>query len=213
MLRWPLDWLGFPASRRQASTQAPGTGDGTVANDGGAINSVIVTNDNSNISFTINSTQAMASYIFFGVELQVTGQAANGDHLLNNNPYTAPNVGISTGVNSLIDTYGTGDDTYTYSGGWNHTGGSSYAAGGTGSTFATITVPLSSLGLSIGNSFLLNVISSYTNPVGQGAYGAWTARATRRRRIIPTIPGSGRTLMTPRPTPARPLTPERAFTP
>ena len=165
-----LAWI--PGIASASIYLGPGTADGSAAADGGAISSVMVTNDNNNISFTISSTQAMASYIFFGVELQIAGQAANGDHILNNNPYTAPNVGISTGVNSLIDTYGTGYDSYTYSGGWNHTGGSSYAAGGTGSTFATITVPLSSLGLSIGNSFLFDVISSYTNPIGQAAYGA-----------------------------------------
>lgn len=157
---------------RAAVYPGPGTADGSAAADGGAISSVAVTNDNNNISFTINSTQNMQSYIFFEVELQITGQAGSGDTSLTNNPYTAPNVGISSGVNSLIDTYGSGYDTYTYSGGWNHTGGSSFAAGGTGNDYATITVPLSSLGLSVGNSFLFDVISSYTNPTGQAAYGA-----------------------------------------
>ncbi len=150
----------------------PGTGDGTVANDGGAISSVDVTNDANNISFTINSTQNMQSYIFFEVELQITGQAGSGDKSLTNNPYTAPNVGISTGVNSLIDTYGSGFDTYTWSGAWNHTDDAAFAAGGTGNTFATITVPLSYLDLSVGNSFLFDVVSSYTNPTGQSAYSA-----------------------------------------
>jgi PEP-CTERM motif len=148
----------------------PGTGDGTVANDGGAISSVDVSNDNNNISFTINSTQNMQSYIFFTVELQITGQAANGSTSLTN-PFT-PNIGISTGVNSEINTYGSGASTFTYSGGWNQTGFGSYAAGGTGSTFATITEPLSSLGLSVGNSFLFDVVSSYTNPEHQSAYSA-----------------------------------------
>lgn len=153
----------------------PGTGDGSVAADGGAISSVAVTNDNSNISFTINSTAPMATYIFYEIELQVAGQPV-GDTSLTNNPYTAPNVGISTGVNSLLDTYFNymqgGYDSYTWSGGWNHTGGTQFSAGGAGTTSATLTVPLSQLGLSIGNSFLFDVVSSYTNPTGQSAYGA-----------------------------------------
>jgi hypothetical protein len=151
----------------------PGTADGGVS-DGTAISSVAVTNTNSNISFTINTTAPMASYIFYEVELQIAGQPV-GDTSLTNNPYTAPNVGISSGVNSLLNTYGSymqgGYDSYTWSAGWNHTGGTQYSAGGTGDTFATLTVPLSQLGLSIGNSFLFDVVSSYTNPTGQSAYG------------------------------------------
>ena len=60
----------------------------------------------------------------------------------------------------------------TWSAGWNHTGGTLFSAGGVGDTFATLAVPLSQLGLSIGNSFLFDVVSSYTNPAGQSAYGA-----------------------------------------
>lgn len=148
----------------------PGTGDGSVAADGGAISSVAVTNDNNNISFTINTTVAQQSYIFFTVELQIAGQSASAyDGFAN--PFTT-NIGISSGVNSEIDTYGSGASTYTYSGGWNQTGFGAYAAGGTGSTFATITVPLSYLGLSVGNSFLFDVVSSYTNPEHQAGYSA-----------------------------------------
>jgi hypothetical protein len=168
-----LYWTAGVARAASTVYVGPGTGDGTVASDGGAISSVDVSNDANNISFTINSTQNMQSYIFFEIELQITGQAGSGDMSLTNNPYTAPNVGISSGANSLIDTYNAaGYDSYTYSGGWNHTGGSSFAAGGAGNTFATITVPLSNLGLSVGNSFLFDVISSYTNPAGQSAYSA-----------------------------------------
>jgi hypothetical protein len=167
-----LWWI--PGIASAAVYNGPGTGDGSIAADGGAISSVDVTNDGSNISFTINSTEPMQSYIFFEVELQITGQAANGDMLLNNNPYTAPNVGISSGVNSLLDTYFNymqgGYDSYTWSGGWNHTGGTLFSAGGVGDTYATLTVPLSQLGLSIGSSFLFDVVSSYTNPGGQSAY-------------------------------------------
>ena len=38
--------------------------------------------------------------------------------------------------------------------------------------FLTFTVPLSSLGLSVGSSFYFDVVSSYPNSVGQSAYGA-----------------------------------------
>jgi hypothetical protein len=152
----------------------PGTADGG-GGDGTAISSVVVTNDSSNISFTINTTESMASYVFYEVELQIAGQPV-GDTSLTNNPYTAPNVGISSGVNSLLDTYFNymqgGYDSYTWSAGWNHTGGTLFSAGGVGDTFATLTVPLSQLGLSIGSSFLFDVVSSYTNPTGQSAYGA-----------------------------------------
>jgi hypothetical protein len=164
-----LAWI--PGIASATVYPGPGTSLGSSLADGAGISSVQVTNDNNNITFTINSSKPMASYIFYGVELQIAGQPV-GDTSLSNNPYTAPNIGISTGVNSLIDTYGSGYDSYTWSGSWNHTGGSSYAAGGTGDTFATITVPLSNLGLSIGNSFLFDVVSSYTNPTGQAAYGA-----------------------------------------
>jgi len=160
----------IPGIASATAYPGPGPGDGGVASHGGAISSVAVTNNNSNISFTINTTQAMASYIFFTVELQIAGQAGSGyDGFAN--PFTT-SIGISSGVNSEIDTYGSGASTYTYSGGWNQTSFGPYAAGGTGSTFATITVPLSYLGLNVGNSFLFDVVSSYTNPEGQSAYSA-----------------------------------------
>lgn len=162
--------LWMPGMASAAVYVGPGTGDGSVANDGGAISSVDVTNDANNISFTINTTQAMASYIYFAVELQIVGQAGSGyDGYAN--PFTT-SIGISTGVNSEIDTYGSGASTYTYSGGFNQTSFGPYAAGGTGFNYATITVPLSYLGLNVGNSFLFDVVSSYTNPEGQAAYSA-----------------------------------------
>jgi hypothetical protein len=167
-----LAWIPGIAS----ATVYPGSGnaDGGGSN-GTAISSVAVTNDNNNISFTINTTQPLASYVFYEVELQIAGQPI-GDTSLTNNPYTAPNVGISSGVNSLLDTYFNymqgGYDSYTWSAGWNHTGGTQFSAGGVGDTYATLTVPLSQLGLSIGSSFLFDVVSSYTNPTGQSAYGA-----------------------------------------
>jgi len=150
-----------------------GTGNvnGSAAADGGAIGSVVVNNDASTISFTINSTQPMASWIFYAIEIQHIGQAGLGDTGLVN-PW-GEHVGISTGENALINTWGTGATPGTYgSGVWTMGAGASYAAGGTGNTFATMTVPLSSLGLSVGNSFYFDVVSSYASPGGQSAYGA-----------------------------------------
>lgn len=157
----------------QVTYTGPGTALGSSPADGAAISSVVVGNTASTISFTINSTVAQASYIFYGVELQIVGQAGSG-YTGFANPF-GPAVGISTGVNSLIDTYGSGASTYTYSSGWTQTSSGAYAAGGTGSTFSTITVSLSSLGLNVGNSFYFDVVSSYTaqaNGGPQAAYGA-----------------------------------------
>ncbi len=152
-----------------------GTGNalGSSPADGAGISSVVVNNDATSISFTINSSQAMASYIFYSIELQHIGQAGSG-YMGFSNPW-GPSLGISTGVNALINTYGSGATPLLYSGSWVAGSGSSYTAGGTGSTFATINVPLSSLGLSAGDSFYLDVISTYTstpNGFGQAAYGA-----------------------------------------
>lgn len=150
-----------------------GTGNvnGGGAVDGAGISSLVVNNDANNITFTINSTQAQASYIFYSIELQIIGQAGSGDTSLVN-PW-GENVGISTGENAVVNTWGTGATPGTFSGGiWTMGAGGSYVAGGTGSTFATMTVPLSSLGLVVGNSFYVDVVSSYASPGGQSAYGA-----------------------------------------
>ena len=149
-------------------------GNGT-QNDGAGISSVVINNDLSTISFTINSTTTvgMASYIFYAIELQKLGGPVGYTGFAN--PF-GPAVGISTGVTALLDTYGSGATPYTAVAG-NLVGGSgiSYAGGGTGFNFATITVPLSSLGLSLGDSFYFDVVSTYTTtPNGgpQSAYGA-----------------------------------------
>ena len=148
----------------------PGTAIGGSPGDGGGISSVVVTNDANNITFTINSSQPMASYIFYTVELQIVGQAGNGDTSLVN-PW-GENIGISSGVNSLINTYGNGASALTYNSGWTQNASGGYAAGGTGSNFATMTFALSSLGLNIGDTFHFDVASSYASPGGQAAYGA-----------------------------------------
>jgi hypothetical protein len=148
----------------------PGTAIGGSPGDGGGISSVVVTNDANNITFTINSSQPMASYIFYTVELQIVGQAGNGSTSLVN-PW-GENIGISSGVNSLINTYGNGASALTYNSGWTQNASGGYAAGGTGSNFATMTFALSSLGLNIGDTFHFDVASSYASPGGQAAYGA-----------------------------------------
>lgn len=157
----------------QVTYLGPGTSLGTSPADGAAISSVVVNNTATSISFTINSTQPQVSYIFYAVELQIVGQAGNG-YTGFANPF-GPAVGISTGVNSVIDTYGSGASTYTYNGSWNQTSAGTYAAGGTGLTYATITVPLSDMGLNVGNGFYFDVVSTYTsyqNGGPQSAYGA-----------------------------------------
>lgn len=156
---------------KAATYSGTGNVNGGGAVDGAGISSVVVNNDASSITFTINSTQPMASYIFYSVELQIVGQAGSGDTSLLN-PW-GEHVGISTGENALVNTWGTGATPGTFSGGvWTMGAGASYVAGGTGSTFATMTVPLSSLNLSVGQSFYFDVVSSYASPGGQAAYGA-----------------------------------------
>jgi len=157
-------------SASAATYTGPGVANGSAVNDGGGISSVVVTNDTSSITFTINSSQPMASYIFYTVELQIVGQAGNGSTSLVN-PW-GEQIGISSGVNSLINTYGSGASALTYNSGWTQNASGSYAAGGTGSNFATMTFALSSLGLNIGDSFHFDVVSSYANPGGQAGYGA-----------------------------------------
>jgi hypothetical protein len=162
-----------------AQTTYTGTGDalGSSPGDGAGISSIVVNNTASTISFTINSTQNQASYIFYSIELQILGAPTGYTGFAN--PF-GPAVGISTGENALIDTFGGsttggGATPYTYSGGFAAGTSVSYAAGGTGTTSSTIVVPLSSLGLSVGSSFYFDAVSTYTsfsNGGPQGAYGA-----------------------------------------
>ncbi|MGD0059405.1 MAG: PEP-CTERM sorting domain-containing protein [Verrucomicrobiia bacterium] len=165
--------LSIAALSAEAQSTYYGTGDalGSSPSDGAGISSVVVNNNANNITFTINSSQPMASYIFYTVELQITGQAANGSTSLVN-PW-GEHIGISSGVNSLVNTWDTGASALTYSGGtWTQNEAENYSAGGTGSSFLTVTFALSSLGLNVGNSFLFDVVSSYASPSGQSAYGA-----------------------------------------
>ena len=169
-----LVWAGLfsaaPLSAAATTYLGPGTANGTGANDGAGISSVVIGNTASNITFTINSSQPMASYIFYTIQIQKVGQGGSG-YAGFSNP-AGPQLGISTGVNALINTYGTGATPLTYNGGWLQGSGRNYDAGGTGSTFAHMTFSLSELGLQMGDSFYFDVVSSYTNPQGQAAFGA-----------------------------------------
>jgi hypothetical protein len=148
-----------------------GTGDANGGlGDGAGISSVVVNNDANNISFTINSTQPMDAYINYMIEIQQVGQGGSG-YTGFANPW-GPATGISTGENALINTWSgaNGATAFTYSGGWSG-GAGTFFAGGVGNTYATITTPLSSLGLSAGSSFYFDVVSSFDSPGGQSAYG------------------------------------------
>lgn len=165
-------------SPAMAQTTYTGTGD---ANGGGGngegISSVVVNNTASTISFTINSTQPESAFVQYYVLMQLVGQGGSGSTALFNSAGAlnswGPSLGISTGENAFIATFNTGATPEMYSGGSFAAGSSvSYDAGGTGSAFVSFTVPLSSLGLSLGSSFYFDVVSSYPNAVGQSAYGA-----------------------------------------
>ena len=195
--------VGYPGHRLgNQSTQAPAPPT-VVGADGTAISSVVVTNDNSNISFTINTTEPMATYIFYEVELQIAGQPV-GDTSLTNNPYTAPNVGISTGVNSLLDTYFNymqgGYDSYTWSARLEpYRRHLAFAAGGTGDYFRHVNGSAQPTGaerreqFSVRRRLVLHQPHRTIRVWRLGQHGL-----SRRRRIVPSSPISGRTIMTPR---------------
>jgi hypothetical protein len=144
-------------------------------NDGAGISSVVINNTATTISFTINSTTGvgMASYIFYAIELQVIGQAGSG-YTGFANPF-GPAVGISTGQNAVIDTYGTGATPYKYNGSWVAGSGGNYTAGGVGNNFASMTVSLSDLGLNVGDSFYFDVVATYTSVQNGGPQSAYSA--------------------------------------
>jgi PEP-CTERM motif len=157
----------------QSTYNGPGTSLGGSLADGAGISSVVVNNDANNLTFTINSSDPQASYIFYALEFQIVGQAGSG-YMGFANPF-GPAVGISSGENAVIDTFGSGATAYSYSGGFINNGTVNYTAGGTGDTFSTFTVSLASLGMSLGESFHFDVVSTYTsqqNGGPQAAYGA-----------------------------------------
>jgi len=164
----------LPAKASQTYT-GPGTANGAGGETG--INSVVIGNTLSSITFTINTAAAQGAYVQYYVLMQYVGGGGSGDTTLLNSAGAlnswGPSLGISTGMNAFAATWNTGASAETYSGGvWTQNAAVSYDAGGTGATFATFTVPLSSLGLSVGSQFYFDVVSSYPNATGQSAYGS-----------------------------------------
>ncbi len=163
-----------------AKAQTTYLGTGTALGGGGSgegISSVVINNTASTITFTINNSANESAYVQYYVLMQYVGQGASGSTALFNSAGAlngwGPSLGISTGENAFADTWNTGASAETYSGGtWTQNASVSYDAGGTGFNYVTFTVPLSSLGLSLGSSFYFDVVSSYPNPEGQSAYGA-----------------------------------------
>jgi autotransporter-associated beta strand protein len=183
------------------------------------ITSVTVSNDSSNLNFLINLNPASQivnntndQYGLYEIGLQ-TGSGGSTAVV---NPYGSP-IGISTGMNYWIGAWtnqtvgppDTGDSQlYQFSSGaWNLTAGN-----GTNTpyiptpvtmtdTSLQISVPLSSLGLSAGNTFNFDVWTTYGNPGNQAAYDALDsgAAATEASGYMPwngtpydsaTAPGS-----------------------
>jgi hypothetical protein len=169
----------LPATAQQTYL-GTGDSDGPSAwQDGAGITEVDINNTANNITFTIDSNDPQASWIFYAVEIQQVGLGGSGYSGFAN-PY-GPAVGISTGVNAVLDTVGNSSglsgNAYTFGNSSTPTSSlwiPSFVPGGTASSFS-ITVPLSSLGLAVGNSFYFDVVSSYTSPAGQAAYGSLDA--------------------------------------
>jgi hypothetical protein len=171
-----LTTLAMSSAMAQTTYNGTGTANGGGSN-GEGISSVVVNNTASTISFTINSSQPQSAFVQYYVLMQLVGQGGSGSTALFNSAGAlnswGPSLGISTGENAFIATFNTGATPEMYSGGSFVAGSSvNYSAGGTGSAFASFTVPLSSLGLSSGSSFYFDVVSSYPNAAGQSAYGA-----------------------------------------
>jgi len=169
---WSLTLLPAPAATYIGTGTANGGG-----GNGEGISSVVINNTASTISFTINSSQPQSAFVQYYVLMQLVGQGGSGSTALFNSAGAlngwGPSLGISTGENAFLATYNTGASAETYNAGaWTPNASVSYDAGGTGSTFNSFTVPLSSLGLSAGSSFYFDVVSSYPNGIGQSAYGA-----------------------------------------
>lgn len=154
----------------------PGTANGGGAN-GEGISSVVINNTASDITFTINTSANQSAYVQYYVLMQYVGQGASGSTALYNSAGAlnswGPSLGISTGMNAFAATWNTGASAETYSAGsWTQNASVSYDAGGTGFNYVTFTVPLSSLGLSVGSQFYFDVVSSYPSSAGQSAYGS-----------------------------------------
>ena len=163
-------------TKAQVTYIGPGTANGGGGN-GEGISSVVINNTATSITFSINTSAAQSAYVQYYVLLQYVGQGASGSPTLFHSAGAlngwGPSLGISTGMNAFAATWNTGASAETYTGGvWTQNAAVSYDAGGTGFNYVTFTVPLSSLGLSLGSQFYFDVASSYPNGVGQSAYGS-----------------------------------------
>ncbi|HEV2435549.1 MAG TPA: PEP-CTERM sorting domain-containing protein [Verrucomicrobiae bacterium] len=168
--------LTLSPTKAQVTYIGPGTANGG-GGSGEGISSVVINNTASDITFTINTSAAQSAYVQYYVLLQYVGQGASGSTALFNSAGAlngwGPSLGISTGMNAFAATWNTGASAETYTGGvWTQNAAVSYDAGGTGFNYVTFTVPLSSLGLSLGSQFYFDVASSYPNSAGQSAYGS-----------------------------------------
>lgn len=180
--------FGLAVLPAKATTYTDALGD----NYGGTemdISGVTITNDAINlyIRINLNSTATIDQYANYLVGIQI-GNGAGGQTLINNissgasagNPW-GKTVGISSGENYCIAIYPNGPSwsggaqTYQYSSstGWSQIGGTaSITEIASGTPSIKFAVPLSSLGLSAGNTFKFDVWSTYGSPGGQGAYDA-----------------------------------------
>ncbi|HEY1922812.1 MAG TPA: PEP-CTERM sorting domain-containing protein [Tepidisphaeraceae bacterium] len=157
------------------------------------ISSVVVTNDATNINFLINLNSGASigpsanHYADYEIGIQEGGGAGgqtaiNGTYGTGNpaagNPYGNA-VGISTGENYFIgsflagSTYSGGAQLYGYSSvaGWNQIGSNATLTQvNSGSPSLSFSLPLSALGLSVGQSFNFDAWTSFGSP--QAAYDA-----------------------------------------
>lgn len=153
------------------------------------LTSLQITNDASNIYFTINLASGgnltTNHYANYEMGFQMNG-GAGGQMLINGTYGTAPaagnpygnSVGISSGENYFMgaflagSTYSGGAQLYSYSpSGWSQVGSNATVTQvNTGSPSLSFQYPLSALGLSVGNSFKFDVWTSFGSP--QGAYDA-----------------------------------------
>jgi hypothetical protein len=132
---------------------------------------VEVTRDLNNVNFQIK-LNADISTVNFGNYL-IGIQTGPGGSTDLNNPWTKP-IGISSGMSFWVGSwvnFGGGAQLYAWDGNaWNQVGGTIFPTLVPDST--TISIPLTSLGLSSGSTFKFDVWSTYGTPGGQSAYDA-----------------------------------------
>lgn len=174
--------LSYQSSQAQTTyfSQNGAWANGGGYSDGAGISSVVVNNDANNISFTINTSQPLDAYPELFILIQDVGLGGSGSTALLNSAGAlngwGPSLGISTGENAFIATWNGlgGGSAETYNSGWtqNYSAAGAVSAGGVGDSFITLTVPISSLGLTAGSQFYFDAVSSYGSPTGQAAYNA-----------------------------------------